>query len=154
MKAFTLNIGDVVSHRGNAQYTCVGLGSCIGLFIHDPALGLTGGAHILLPGNEKGPDSSGWYSVQEALEELMNRFRRQGSSLKKLRAKLAGGASVVGNLGVGMRNVDSVVNELVSHDIFIAGADVGGNQSRTVKFESSTGKLTVRKTGEVVATIL
>lgn len=154
MKAYTLNIGDVVSHRGSAQYTCFGLGSCIGLFLHDPSIGITGGAHILLPGNEKGPDTSGWYSVHEALQELMNRFRAHGSSLTKVHAKLAGGASVVGNLGVGMRNIDSIVSELSSHDIFIAGFDVGGNQSRTVQFESATGKLTIRKAGDTHPTIL
>jgi chemotaxis protein CheD len=154
MKVYTLNIGEVATHQGQAQYNCFGLGSCIGLFLHDRLTGLTGAAHILLPEGERGPDSYGWYSANDAIAELVRRFRQQGSSLTALSAKLAGGANTLGAEGTGAKNIESVVDQLRSLRIFIAGSDVGGTQSRTVCYETVTGQLIVKKAGEGLGRIL
>lgn len=154
MRVYTLNIGEVVTHDGEAQYKCFGLGSCIGLFLTDKATGITGGAHILLPDNERGPDTLGWYSVELALGEMMRRFRDHGSSLAALSAKLAGGASTLGVDGMGKRNAESVLEQLRKRRIFVAASDVGGTQSRTVQYETATGNLTIHRTGEVTKRVL
>lgn len=142
-----LNIGDVMTSSRKAIYTCLGLGSCVGLFIQDRVAGLSAGAHIFLPGSEK--VSSGcakFYSVQSAIQEIRRQFRVRGSTLEGLRAKITGGANVLNsvNLGTGARNIESVLNELAMHRIYVATADVGGVYSRTVRFESESGLMTVR----------
>ncbi|AYB29739.1 chemotaxis protein CheD [Chryseolinea soli] len=149
MMEYTLTIGDVAISPGPATYTCFGLGSCIGLFIQDRVTGMSGGAHILLPENERGPgDCAKFYSVSAALEELLSRFRLHGNSLASLRAKVVGGANVIGvNTQAGRRNSESVVSRLIANRIFIAALDVGGNCSRTAKFWSSSGQLRVRIPG-------
>lgn len=154
MKIYTLNIGEVVTNAGEAQYQCFGLGSCIGLFLNDRLTGITGGAHIFLPDNERGPDTLGWYSVEMALGEMMRRFRDHGSSLAALSAKLAGGANTLGVDGVGKRNAESVLEQLRKRQVFVAASDVGGTQSRTVQYETKTGNLTIHRAGEVTKRVL
>ncbi len=144
MIEYTLNIGDVITSPRKARYACFGLGSCIGLFIQDRLTGITGGAHILLPGNEQGPDNFKFYNVSAAVDEILNQFKMQGSNLTALRAKVTGGANVIGvNSTTGVRNAESVINHLTAHKIYIAAVDVGGNYSRTARFESQTGVLSV-----------
>jgi chemotaxis protein CheD len=154
MRVYTLNIGEVATHVGQAQYKCFGLGSCIGLFLSDRLSGVTGAAHILLPDNERGPDVHGWYSVEEAIDELIRRFQQQGSNLTALSAKLAGGANTLNAHDTGGRNVDSVLRQLRKRNIFIAGTHVGGTQSRTVQYEAGSRSLTVKRQGERIGTIL
>jgi len=143
----TLHIGDVVTSSGDVYYTCVGLGSCIGLFIHDRTNTLSAGAHILLPENEKGPtnDPSKCYNVTSAIRKILAQLQSRGSSLESLRAKIVGGANVLRvNTFVGLRNIESVSRQLTENKIYLAASDVGGVYSRTARFESSTGLLTVR----------
>lgn len=153
MKVYTLNIGEVTTHHGQAEYNCFGLGSCIGLFLRDRLSGFTGAAHILLPENERGPDAFGWYSAADAIGELVRRFHRQGSTLNAVSAKLAGGANTIGVQDTGARNIQSVVGLLRDLNIFIAGTDVGGTQSRTVRYEAASGHLMVRRPGDRSVTI-
>lgn len=143
---YKLNIGDVAISKGPANYTCFGLGSCVGLFIQDRITGLSGGAHIFLPDNEQAEHhTKKFYNVTMAVEEILKQFRLQGSQLDSLRAKVTGGANVVSlNYQTGKRNVDSVVSHLTAKKIFIAAMDVGGSLCRTAKFESKSGTLTVR----------
>lgn len=141
-----LNIGDVITSSRKTVYTCLGLGSCIGLFVQDRMTGLSGGAHIFLPGSEKMSSAcTRFYSVTSALQEILRQLKLKGSTLNGLRAKVAGGSNVLAlNSGTGARNVKSVLAELAAHRIYVATADVGGTYSRIARFESETGLLTVR----------
>jgi chemotaxis protein CheD len=153
MKVYTINIGQVIISHERALYNCFGLGSCIGLFLHDRDLGLTGAAHILLPDAERGPDAHGWYCADDAIAELVRRFQQHGSTLTGLSAKMVGGANTLGTTATGARNVKSVTQHLRRRNIFIAATDVGGTQSRTAQFETTTGALTVRTAGDRTGTI-
>jgi chemotaxis protein CheD len=146
MTEYILNIGDVIISEREAQYTCFGLGSCIGLFIHDRLSRLSAGAHILLPEDEKGLQGfAKFYNVVGAIHEILRQLKSKGSTLESLRAKIVGGANVLNiNTFTGSRNVDSVVKQLTANKIFIAAMDVGGVYGRTAKFESATGVLTVK----------
>lgn len=154
MKIFTLNIGEVATHVGEARYQCFGIGSCIGLFLSDRMLNVTGAAHILLPGAERGPDDRGWYSVELAINELIRRFERLGSNLTGLTAKVVGGASTLSNTRTGGRNIESVMEHLRRRNIYIACADVGGTKSRTVCYDAPLGSLSISMQGVFKKTIL
>jgi len=146
MKEYHLNIGDVVTSSNLATYSCFGLGSCIGLFLHDRTTGVTGGAHIFLPLRENAVTTEAkFYNVENALEELLKQFKSRGANLNALRAKVTGGASVLGcNIHTGLRNAESTMNSLIKNRIFVAAFDVGGHYGRSAKFESKSGQLTVR----------
>lgn len=149
MMNYTLNIGDVVTASQPSHYTCYGLGSCVGLFMHDRLTGISGGAHIFLPDaliHKHVPRK--FYSAFAALDELLRQFTMQGSNLLCLRAKLTGGANVLGaNSSTGTRNAESTIQYLKKRGVYIAAVDVGGALCRTAKFESSSGALAVRIPG-------
>lgn len=146
MKNIVLNIGEVRTVKEGVTFSCFGLGSCIGLFVQDRAAGISGGAHILLPENEENTHTDGKaYTVSDAIQFLMNEFRRKGSTLDALRAKITGGASLLSTtIGMGERNITSVVQHLVDRKIYIAARDVGGNYSRTALFNTRSGEMLIR----------
>ncbi|GHN02702.1 chemotaxis protein CheD [Cytophagales bacterium WSM2-2] len=144
MIEYKLNIGEVATSAGKASYSCFGLGSCIGLFIKDNLTGYTGGAHIFLPDDEAANGYFPFSGVTQALDEILRQLKAHGSNLMALRAKLAGGANFLGTESkVGEQNIQSVLRNLISRRIFVAATDLGGNFSRTTKFNSDTGVLTV-----------
>lgn len=147
MKYYTLGIGDLaVSKENDVTYTCLGLGSCVGLFLLDRSTGITGGAHIMLPTGGTSMDmDKKFYTVQCALQELLLQFRTLGSTLQNLRAKVVGGANVVATgFEVGAQNTSALLDQLVQQRIYIAAKDLGGYQGRTARFDAQTGTMTVR----------
>lgn len=135
MREYKLNIDElVVSKHEQTVYNCLGLGSCIGLFLQDRQTGISGGAHILLPQN-----------VPAVIAELLRQFKALGSDLLNLRAKVAGGANVIATgYEVGSQNTSSVLEQLIQQRIYIAAQDVGGRLSRSAQFDARTGTMTVR----------
>jgi chemotaxis protein CheD len=146
MIEYTLNIGELVAtNQKNVTYTCLGLGSCIGLFLHDRTTGITGGAHIMLPDGETSLVEDGkFFTADSAMSELLARFKEMGSSLQTLRAKITGGANVIeSGYEIGSKNIASVVGQLINNKVFIAAKDIGGTHSRTARFHSASGTLMV-----------
>lgn len=123
------------------EYTCYGLGSCIGLFVTDRVKGLSGGAHIPLP---SALHEGVFLDASQLIEQLLSAFSLNGSDLNTLRAKVTGGAQIyAGTSDIGQQNVSIVLQTLIDKKIFIAAKDVGGLVSRTVRFTSTTGELQI-----------
>ena len=136
-----LNINDVDATHEPVLYTCYGLGSCIGLFITDRMKGLTGGAHIPLPSDQCTGEFLGAIWL---INKLLDSLTLLGSDLSCLRAKITGGASgYKSTYNIGKQNVDTVLQKLIDIKIYIAAKDVGGNVSRTARFNSLTNELVI-----------
>jgi chemotaxis protein CheD len=143
---YILNIGDLVTGKTkDVTYSCLGLGTCVGVFLQDRSRGISGGAHIMLPDDESNVFSYFKYgSVSAALGEMLQQFKVLGSNLNTLRAKVTGGACMyTDSLSTGQRNVAAVTLYLKSNGIYIAAMDVGGTYNRAARFECSTGTLHV-----------
>lgn len=134
-KAIVIGIGDY--HTGAEPMTSIGLGSCIGLIIHDTKLGIGGMAHIMLPESGGKRDRLGKYA-DTAVDTLVSDLAKKGCSGKTLQAKLVGGAQMFanfsGNLSIGERNIEAVRAKLKEKGIQIKGEDVGGSKGRTVMY--------------------
>lgn len=139
MRKRMLNINEVDVTNEPVEYTCYGLGSCIGLFVMDRMKGLSGGAHIPLPTSEAGS----FLGAKGMINDLLDAFVAEGSDLNTLRAKITGGAQVYESSSVGEQNAKVVLQHLVERKIYVAAADVGGKISRTARFNSSTGELEI-----------
>lgn len=138
-----IQINEVDVSDGSIEYTCFGLGSCIGLFLADRTRGINGAAHIPLPDNEGSNDDL--QDASRLVRLLLKGFQLKGSDLLTLRAKIAGGASVYNNgASVGDRNIKAVINLLVENKIYLAAVDVGGTVSRTARYDSRTGNVYIR----------
>lgn len=143
----TLNIGDVsVSNHPNVTFTCYGLGSCIGLFMQDRLMGLYGAAHIFLPREaETSQSNEKFYTVDRSIDQLIQEFKKRGSTTANLCAKIVGGASLYPHsFNIGKRNAEDTIDYLTKKLVHIQARDIGGKMSRTAQFNCSTGVLLVR----------
>jgi chemotaxis protein CheD len=129
-----------------------GLGSCVGLTLFDSASRVAGMAHIMLPSSEISRESAFNRAkyADTALPMLLEAMAERGASMKRIVAKLAGGAQMFVFAGqsdtmrIGPRNVETcklMLNELA---IPLMAEDTGANYGRTIELDSMTGLLTIR----------
>jgi len=116
------------------------LGSCIAACLRDPALGIGGMNHFLLP-NGDGRDANAMRYGVNAMELLINGLLKRGGVRSRLEAKLFGGANVVAGLSdVGARNIAFAQKFLLTEGIAVVGGDLGGDHSRRIQYWPSTGR--------------
>ena len=132
----------------------VGLGSCVGICLYDTIAKVGGMAHILLP-DSKNISNDGKRPgkfADTAVNALLHKMIEEGSSIKNIRAKLVGGASMFsvsssdtdGMFAMGPKNVEAVKSILASRGIKIDAEDTGGSQGRTIEFHTGTGKVLIK----------
>ncbi|QHT67721.1 chemotaxis protein CheD [Rhodocytophaga rosea] len=146
IREFVLQMGDIKVSAGSGIFTCFGLGSCVGLFLHDRVHKIGGGAHIMFPDyHARTVIQAKSYYAEPAIEEVLKQMKEAGADLEKLRAKLVGGAQVMDAklLDMGFQNTHAIRNALTRYKIYIAAADLGGYTSRTARFKIADGSLSV-----------
>ena len=148
----------VVSDDPGDILVVLGLGSCIGLVMHDPRAAVGGLAHVMLPGSEisdgNGPEAK---FADTAVPALLDAVVDRGADRGRLIVKMAGGAQMFsagsgkGALGIGARNGVAVRAALDRAGLKLAAADTGGNSGRTVEVEVGSGTVRVRLVGAEAA---
>jgi len=125
-----------------------GIGSCIALAMRDDVTMASGLAHIVLPSSANANDgvtNPGRYS-DTAVAALIRGLLRSGGSLSNIKSKLVGGARVLPSGGFdGARNVESTRNELKRAGVSIVAEDIGQTYGRSMKFNTATGKVVIRR---------
>lgn len=127
-----------------------GLGSCVGLVLYDPVCFIAGMVHVMLPDEPRQADYPAPKYALTAVPWLLNEMKREGASVSRLVAKMAGGSQMFVSAGktdifrVGPRNVQAIEDTLGSLRISIVAADVGGSIGRTIEMSSVTGELTIK----------
>ncbi len=145
-------------------FTCLGLGSCIGLCVLDPTAAVAGSIHIMLPEAFKNRpvDKIGKFA-DIGIPELMRMMEAAGATKNRLVAAYSGGASVFqfgkgtpGAQEIGARNANAVKSAVEGLRLKVMGLDVGGTCGRTMTFDSSTGEIKVKtaKAGEGLLCVL
>jgi len=126
------------------------LGSCAGVFLLDPVLGIAGATHYMLPRHQPGQPSPRYGDI--ALSSLLGKFLELGSSRRNIQAKVFGGASIVvalrdahtNHIGhVGARNVDIALEMLAEASISVVNKNILGTRGRKVSMASDTGEITL-----------
>lgn len=125
------------------------LGSCVAACLYDPALGLGGMNHFLLPGGsgDRAGDPSARYGVH-AMELLINGLLKRGARRQRLQAKVFGGGNVLSGFQsdpVGTRNSRFVLQYLAAERIPVLAQDLGDIQARKVCFFVQTGRTLVKR---------
>lgn len=121
------------------------LGSCICACIRDPALGIGGMNHFLLPHaadrNWRVDDRALRYG-QYAMERLLNELFKRGADRHRLEIKLFGGASMFHSpIPVGENNIRFIHDFLEAEALPIAVEDLGGGNARRVHYFPRSGKV-------------
>lgn len=144
-----------------AQYpnalTTLGLGSCIGICLYDPATKVIGMAHIMLPSSKTIKNNSNIAKFADtAIIKLIDDMKAAGANTRKLVGKIAGGSQMFkfssGNdmMKIGLRNAEAVREILKEQRIPIVADDTGGNFGRTIEFFSESGTLKIKTIGHGV----
>jgi chemotaxis protein CheD len=135
-----------------AVLTTSGLGSCIGVALHDPETGAAGLVHVMLPSADDMEDGNAAKFADTGTKLLVTEMEQAGDDVRNIEAKIAGGSDMLdfseSGSGIGVRNVEQVRETLDGFDIPIVGEDVGGDHGRSLRLESETGDLVVKSANQ------
>lgn len=155
MAEILVGIGDIGTSRlRDDTIVTMALGSCVAVVAHDPKSGVTGMAHVALPGNPRDknrPQPAGYYA-DTAVPALIREIERNGgpSRGKGLTIKLIGGAAILqtmSSFNIGKRNVLAVKRALWRFGLGPIAEDIGGKISRTVRLKVGSPHATITTPG-------
>jgi len=128
------------------------LGSCVSACIRDPARGIGGMNHFMLPLNkDQHWDANDMFSNATrygnyAMEHLINELLKYGARKNKLEIKVFGGARIINAMtDIGDSNCEFVRYFLDLESLPIQAQDLGGINPRKVLYFPKTGRVRVRK---------
>jgi len=146
-----IHIGEYYSSREPAIISTV-LGPCVAVCLYDRSSKIGGMNHILMPGSgslslkNRGIESR--YAIT-AMELLINQMMRLGADRYNLTAKIFGGASILSAISpgfsMGMKNVESVVNFLITENIHIKNYNFGGSDSRRIYYHTDSDTVLLKR---------
>ncbi len=154
MRSLIVGIADCqVSADPEGVLVTYALGSCIAVAIHDPVARVAGMLHYMLP--ESSIDAvkakeRPFMFADTGIPMLFRRAYELGADKKRIVVRVAGGAQVMNDKGVfdiGRRNYLALRKILWKAGVLIHGEEVGGNNSRTVRLEVSSGTMWLRGGG-------
>lgn len=150
-KIIEVNMAAMEISQAPARLITRGLGSCLGITIHDAVKKIGSMAHPMLPDIEKARiKSNPSRFVNSAIKAMLEELEKKGCIRNQLVAKLFGGAHMFGFitsdsiLNVGQKNIEmaqAIFNEL---DIKIIAQEIGGSFGRTIELNVDTGKVIVK----------
>jgi two-component system chemotaxis response regulator CheB len=139
MKNLYLFPGKIILSLEPAHITTI-LGSCVAVAIYDPATKMGGLIHYLLDQPGGGDTPSPRYG-NYALPALLKMMSDHGANMKRLQAKVYGGASVLGNMNIGKdigtTNADMAWKILEQYKIPVLEQNTGGTRGRRIVFDTS-----------------
>lgn len=146
----SVTIGEAKAARAGTILYTLGLGSCVAIVMHDGEERVGGLAHALLPDPSAGRDvGSPARYASTAVEMLIELMEREGARRRRLRARLAGGASMFerllteGGRQLGSRNVEAARTALARAGVPVDREDVGGTHGRSVHLHVAEGRCIV-----------
>ncbi|MFP4459796.1 MAG: chemotaxis protein CheD [Candidatus Zixiibacteriota bacterium] len=151
-----VSIGEmIVSNDKDEVLKTFALGMSVALIIHDKSNNNYGLVHIALPNakvNRKKAQYSPGHFADTAVNELLKIIKKESMAYKQenIEAKIIGGANVESlrdTFKIGKRTLLEVKKQLWKHKIHSIREDTGGNISRTVSIDISTGEVIVSVAG-------
>ncbi len=136
--------------------TTLGLGSCIGACIYDPATKVAGMVHFMLPDSTRIKNNQNIAKFGDTgIAETIRLMEQMGAKKSRMVAKIAGGArmfnmsaATLPNMNVGDNNIESARKVLKEFGIRIIAEDVGLNYGRTIEFYAEDGSLKIKSVGK------
>jgi chemotaxis protein CheD len=145
----TIQIGEVFASREPTVIRTV-LGSCIAACLRDPATGIGGMNHFMLPTplNGHGGADLARFGVH-AMELLIGNLQKLGGERGRLQAKVFGGGHVLqipeSACGVPQLNIRFIREFLATEGIPLVAHDLGGRIAREVLFHTNSGKVLMKR---------
>lgn len=155
-----VGMADLKTCKAPDGLTTLGLGSCVGVAIRDPATKIGGLAHVMLPDSTTiSQNGNKMKFADTGIQLLVDEMVKLGANKSRMVAKIAGGAQMFAMqnktdlVQVGKRNVDACKKKLAELKISILAEDTGLNFGRTVIYYPETGNFVIRAVGKDERTI-
>ena len=150
-----VGVADWRVHDGQGTLATSGLGSCVAIAVYEPDSGVGGLLHAMLPAAPDAAATPAKY-VDSGLRELLDGLEHRGADREAVRAKLAGGSSMLDiSVGeaVGERNIEAAKRALDDADVPLVAAETGGSAGRSVSFCPVDGDVTIDRVDDEVRVI-
>lgn len=148
MSNITIGIGDLKVCRAPDVLITYALGSCVGVCLLDNVTHIGGLSHVMLPESSSNNNSNPMRFADLALPMLLRQMESMGASRARLKAKIAGGATMFATandkFNIGERNIAAVKKFLMANRIPILAEDIGLDYGRTQLFYPETGVMEIR----------
>jgi len=145
--------GMAVSSQRNDVLATYSLGSCLGIAMHDAVAGMGGMIHCMLPDSTihaaKATERPCMF-VDTGVPLLLREFLSAGSRREDLVVRAAGASCMMPDeqaFMIGRRNREACLSILGKNGLTLSASSVGGNSSRSISLDISTGRLVVRQHG-------
>lgn len=145
-----VQVGDMkVGVKGDEIVTHA-LGSCLGLMVYDPVAQVGGMLHAMLPLSKINPQkatANPYMFVDKGVPALFKEVYGLGGVKGRLEVKAAGCGTPIGKnemFKIGERNYTVLKKLLWKNNVLLKAEEVGGSISRTVYFDISTGRVTIK----------
>lgn len=145
-----------VSRTAEETLVTYALGSCLGIVVHDPAAGVAGLLHVMLPTStidEAKARANPWMFVDTGVPRLFKACYELGARKERMTVTVAGGAhagaaDAEDSFQIGKRNVLALRKLLWKNGVMIHAEDTGGHQrSRTMSVSVASGAVSLRTNG-------
>jgi chemotaxis protein CheD len=155
-----VKVADLRFGTANDILMTIGLGSCVAIVLYDATAHVGGLAHVLLPSPALARQNSHPAKFpQTAVPLLLEQMGQHGASIRRISARLIGGASMFSGLGapgtiqMGERNIVASRQTLHQHGVAIVGEATGGDFGRTVRLWVADGRVEVSSVAHGVQTL-
>ena len=161
MGMIKVGMADLQVCKAPDALTTLGLGSCIGACIYDPATKIAGMVHYMLPDSTRIKNNQNIAKFGDTgIVEVIRLMEKMGAKRSRMTAKIAGGARMFAltsaslpNMNVGDNNIEAARLVLKKLGIPIVAEDVGLNYGRTIEFYAEDGSLIIKSVGKEPKTI-
>lgn len=129
------------------------LGSCIGVAVYDPVVGVGGMLHFMLPESELNPvkaRTSPLMFADTGIPLLFKGCYDLGAVKARMVVKIAGGSQIMDKTSVfniGKRNYAALRKMFWRNGVLIDAEDIGGTVNRTMRLSIATGELSLKVSG-------
>ena len=153
-KRLVVGVADMVaSNDANAELVTYSLGSCLGVTVYDPLKKVGGLLHLMLPESRIAPEkakTAPFMFVDTGVPQLFKTFYSLGGDRTRAVIMVAGGAQFLDEqrtFNIGERNVRAFEEIIARNGLVIQARDLGGFNSRTLRFALASGKVTIHSPG-------
>ena len=145
-----VGMGEYAIARAPGELVALGLGSCVGVCLYDPAIKLGALAHVMLPDSRMAKDGSKPSKFADTvIPFLLCEMERRGAARERMVVKIAGGARMFSGMNndresIGDRNVAVIERALAAEGLAPSARSIGGNYGKSLSLHLETGEVRLR----------
>jgi chemotaxis protein CheD len=146
-----VSAGEIKCSNKPAVFQCVGIGSCVVLFMYELNTTIGGVAHMMLPRFSFATPAAENRALfaDTSPKILKQKLVARGANPALLKAKIVGGANLFDFAGspemaeLGKANISRVKKTLQADKIYLAAEVLGGSAYKSAHFSLVTGQVTI-----------